>query len=64
MKMLCECMSYECRKSIDLSVKDAEEAHLDGRIIIVDGCTTGAESTDVLIEKKQGYSIFVDESML
>lgn len=63
MKMLCECMSYTCRKSIDLPVKDAEEAHLGGKIIIVDGCTTESESTDVLIEKKQGYSIFA-ESML
>lgn len=59
MKILCECSSFDCTKLIDLPTREALKAKLiSAGVIIIDGCHMGPDSTDVLVEKKVGYSIY------
>lgn len=57
-RALCECNSFNCKWAIDLSYEENLAAHLNGNIIIINGCSHGAESTDILVEKKEKYSIY------
>lgn len=60
MKILCECNSRDCREVIDLptNVLMAIKTGTPDQVIIVDGCPTGPEPTDVLVSKEPGYSIY------
>ena len=58
MKVLCECNSFNCSKVISLSIEEAQRAEGLKRVIIIDGCETGPESTDTLVSKEKGYSIY------
>ena len=58
MKILCECNSFTCRMTIDMSLEEGLEAHKNGNLVIIDGCPNGPDPTDELIEKKDGYSIY------
>ncbi len=60
MRLLCECMSFDCGLTIDIPVDEALDARV-GKVIIVAGCSTGPEDTDTLIEKKEGYSIYKEK---
>lgn len=60
MKMLCECNSFDCRKTIDLSTEEAQRAEGLHRVLIVDGCPTGPEPTDTLVSKESGYTIYTE----
>jgi len=67
MKILCECNSFNCKKTIDVPFKEALEIRrmslsFQHRIIIVEGCPHGAELTDTLISKKCGYSIYQEQT--
>jgi len=59
MILMCECDSFRCPKTIDVPLDEAKKAKMgDTRIIIVDGCPVGPESTDVLVSKETGYTIY------
>jgi hypothetical protein len=58
-QVICECDSWDhCGKSVELPVEEALEILRKGLVIIVDGCQNGPNSTDVLVEKRKGYSIY------
>ncbi len=62
MNFACECNDITCKKTIRLSVGEMEELKTNmNYILIVEGCLTGPESTDVFVEEKTGYSIFRSE---
>ncbi len=56
MKYLCECMSLDCHRSIEMSLDEATNIQIRRLIVIADGAQT--EPTDVLIEKRDGYSLY------
>lgn len=57
--LLCECDSYSCREKVTVPIEEAQAIKkYFNVVVIVNGCLTGPNSTDVLIEKKQGYSIY------
>lgn len=56
--MLCECSSLDCSETIELSFEEALRIHQNDLVIIVDGCMTGPDPTDVLVSKKEGYSLY------
>lgn len=59
LKVLCECNSFSRNKAITLSLEENLEIHIDpNQIIIVNGCSVGPDSTNELVEKKDGYSIY------
>ena len=60
LKVLCECNSFSCNKSITLSLEENLEIHTvdTNQIIIIDGCDTEPEQTDEFVEKKNGYSLY------
>ena len=59
--VLCECMGTSCKLSISLPFEEAEEAKkYINTVVIIDGCSTGPEETDELINKKEGYSVYKD----
>jgi hypothetical protein len=58
MKVLCECNSFDCKWAIDLSYEENLEAHKNGGVIIINGCSKGPDSTDILVEEKDKYSIY------
>ena len=58
MKWLCECGSYHCTESIELTVEDAVEILHRELIAIADGCPHGAEATDELVEEREGYKLY------
>jgi len=58
MKILCECNSFDCRMTTDMSYEESIKAHKNGGIIIVDGCPNGPEDNDELIKVKEMYQIY------
>ncbi len=59
--VICECDSWILcgkSKSIQLSLKEAQEILQKGLVVIIDGCQNGPSSTDQLVEKKDGYSLY------
>lgn len=60
MRVLCERNGYDCREVIDLpmNVLTGIKTSTPDRIIIVDGCPTGPEPTDVLVSTEPGYTIY------
>lgn len=61
-EFMCECTSFDCHKAVKLSEQEALAIRADmNHIIIVEGCLTGIEPTDVLVEEKTGYSIYRSE---
>lgn len=58
MMVLCECNSFNCKMAITLSLEDNFKAHSNGGIVIVNGCRTGPDPTDILVIEKDGYSIY------
>lgn len=56
--MLCECNSFDCAWTIDLPYEEGLEAHQNGGIIIINGCLNGPDSTDILVQTKDKYSIY------
>ena len=61
MKLLCECNGDDCQKTIDLPLEEAQRIEGLKRVIIVDGCPTGPEPTDVLVSKETGYTIYKED---
>lgn len=57
-ELVCQCMSFNCGKSILIPTTENLSIVASGLIPIVDGCETGPEPTDVLVEKKTGYSLY------
>ncbi len=53
MKVLCECDSFNCGMAITLSYEENLQAHKNGGIVIVHGCSTGPNPTDILVEEKR-----------
>lgn len=51
MKMLCECGSFKCDKTIEASTEELQKAVLNG-VLIANDCGTGPDDTDIFIEKK------------
>ena len=59
MKVLCECNSFDCNESIDLSLEENKKVHSDCKnIIIANSCPFGADPTDVFVKKGNGYSVY------
>ena len=58
MRIPCECNSYGCNCMIDLSYEENLKAHLNGGIVIIHACSHGPEPTDILVKKKDKYSIY------
>ena len=58
MPVLCECNSFNCKMVITLSYEENMEAHTNEKIVIINGCSTGPDSTDILVEEKTGYSLY------
>ena len=58
MNVLCECNSFTCKMVITLSDEENMAAHTNGKILIINGCQTGPDPTDILIEEKTGYSLY------
>lgn len=58
--IMCECDSTSCNKQLVLPVEEALKVLQGaiGKVVIVDGCHTGPEPTDIFIEKKSGYSLY------
>lgn len=54
----CECESFDCTLTVKLSGAEFGEIKRMGALIIVDGCATGPNSTDVLVEQRKGYRLF------
>lgn len=57
-RVLCECNSFDCKWVIDLSYEENLKAHQNGSMIIINGCSQGPDPTDILVEKKDKYSIY------
>ncbi|KKM07622.1 hypothetical protein LCGC14_1732080 [marine sediment metagenome] len=61
MKIFCECMSFDCKKTVEMSEKEATEFRsLRNTVIIVDGCNIGPEPTDTFLQKKNGYTVYIE----
>ena len=61
-EVLCECNSTRCKKVINLSVAEMVQATEDvDHVIIANNCRKGPDKTDVLVEKRRGYSIYREE---
>ena len=60
-KVLCECNSWTCDKSITLPLEQCTKDREGGNIIIVSDCEAGPDPTDVLVEEKDGYSIYKEQ---
>lgn len=60
-RLVCECNSVNCSKTVDIPVATFDATRLARAVIIVDGCETGPEPTDELIEKREGYSIYEEQ---
>jgi len=58
--MLCECNSYYCGKTVNVSIGTAQRIKSNDHIIIVEGCETGPEKTDIFVSKEDGYSVYRD----
>ena len=59
MKVVCECNSLKCKKTIDLPLEEAQKVvGTSGLIIIIDGCQNGPELTDTQVSKEKGYTIY------
>lgn len=52
---LCECNSFECRKTINMTPAD-EMGRARDTFAIANDCTVGPDPTDVLVEKREGFS--------
>lgn len=62
MRVLCECNSHDCRRVIDLPVSVLMNIkNVSGRVVIVNGCSTGLEPTDVLVSAEPGYSTYQEK---
>ncbi len=59
--ILCECDGFDCKLSIKISFEEGLEAKRnENNVIIINGCQTGPNPTDVLISKEKGYTIYRD----
>lgn len=59
MKFLCECDSSICLESVEFTLEDWNEIKLkDDHYVISNDCPHGPEDTDILVEKKENYSIY------
>jgi len=54
----CDCKSFDCAKSIELTISVALEITQKGYYVIVDGCRHGPAKGDKLIEKRDGYAFY------
>lgn len=61
--VLCECESFDCSLIVMIDEKDVENVLRPGLVVIVDGCEIGPNPSDVLLEKHDGYSLYL-ENML
>ncbi len=59
-EVFCECESFDCAKLIKLPFDTAMEiaAITPKAYVIVDDCQVGPNETDVLYEKREGYSLY------
>jgi len=62
MKALCECSSLRCTEVIELPIEELQKIITSGSTIIAEGCEHGPDSTDTLISKKCGYSIYQEQT--
>ena len=60
MDIFCECNSANCGITADIELEVYQKAVADGVYVIVDGCRTGPEPEDILVEKREGYSLYKD----
>ncbi len=58
--VFCECESFECTKCINLPFGVAMDiaAMTPKAYVIIDACQTGPNETDILVEKREGYSLY------
>ena len=63
-RILCECLSFDCNETIEMTVEEALSIMSRDRksVIITSECPHGPEPTDKLMEVKDGYSLYIDES--
>ena len=62
MNLLCECNSFDCKKTVAVSLEKAKEAKaIPNSVIIVDGCTVGADSLDIFVQRESGFTIYSDK---
>ena len=57
-KLLCECDSFGCPKTVEVPVSEAVGLMIGRHVIIVDGCQKGANPTDVFVRKGFGYTLY------
>lgn len=62
MAIFCECQGFECYVPITMSDEEYVEAKNIDRskriFVISNDCERGPEPTDVLVEKREGYSLY------
>lgn len=56
--VLCECNS-NCTKSVQLELEVLRKIVAANYIVIVAGCTKGPSKSDVLVEERAGYSLYM-----
>jgi hypothetical protein len=61
MELLCECNSFGCIAKIEVSTEEATKIYNAGLIPIVNGCPTGPDASDELVEDCKGYSLYRGE---
>lgn len=60
--LICECNSWKpCGKNVQLSLQEAQDILQKELVVIVDGCPNGPDSTDQLIEKRDGYTLYQEQ---
>lgn len=59
MNLLCECNSFSCSRSVEVSLAEAQAVLASGLIVILKSCPNGPETGDVLVEERSTYSLYM-----
>lgn len=60
-KIFCGCCDWKCLKTIPIDNEEYFKISSNNFIIISNQCKKGPEETDILIEKKELYSIYKEK---
>ncbi len=55
---LCQCNSATCTLRVQLELDVAEKFQQNNEVVIVVGCKNGPSKDDILVEKRERYSVY------
>ena len=59
---VCECNSMSCKLMVKIPLDVGERIKRENLILVVNGCVTPAMDGDILVEEREGYSLYREES--